>query len=457
MLGKLILFISLICSVLLYLMAPACPNRAFLGVCVVIATILLFIHIKGIYVEEELKNVYLRHSVIFLIAFFVVFFQKDLDYSLGILNKNSTSIGLFFAKSPQVVSKACALSLLALSSFMLGYYTYINRCRDCLASKYVFRYTKEILIGGYFLLFLYIFQHGIGDFAKGKDEDTTILIILQSVLLVLTVIYAYDIRYNSFDLKVKSRKFIVPLILILLYVFVYFASGNRGGAIKVCLMLVVAYVFVSGNQVNNKRIATIAIAGAFAVSLLGIIRTMGDKKDVNAATELIAQKETISPLTVELAGSVNTVHIAMGNVPSKQDYNYGSSFFPRFNVLVPGLNRILAGTYETSEDIITLMYFGGYMPSWGWGFASSAIADVYISFGMLGVLIVFFIFGRFIHYLEYGTFCVRKSPLFLVLSFCVYSQLISLCRGPFAILFLSWDYAAIMVFICMMSIYDESY
>ena len=46
----------------------------------------------------------------------------------------------------------------------------------------------------------------------------------------------------------------------------------------------------------------------------------------------------------------------------------------------------------TSEDIITTMFFGGKIPTWGWGLGSSAVADVYIAFGMLGVIIIFFIF-----------------------------------------------------------------
>lgn len=453
MIGLLIYFISLVLSILLYLWAPDEPNKMFMGCCVAIAAFLIFIHVKGRYVEDQLYKVYLRHSVVFLIIFFIVFFQRALDFSLDILKTGSASTSLLWGNSPHVVSKACALSLVALSSFLCGYYTYINRCKEACCS-YVFYYKRYIIFGGFFLLLIHILQFGIGDFSKNNEENTAIFTILQAVFLALLVIYIYDSKHNHVDYRSQYKQLILPLLFTLLYLFVYFASGNRGGGIKVAMMLLISYIYFTDNRVNYKKIFMIAFAGAFAVTLIGVIRTM-QKQDINKAMEMVSERHSISPFTAELAGSVNTVHVAMGHVPSKQDYNYGTTFFPGFNVLVPGLNRVMP-EWENSGDVITKMYFGGTVPSWGWGLASSAVADVYLSFGMLGVLIIFFIFGRFLHYLEYGTFCIRKSPLFLVLSFCVYSQLMSLCRGPFTILFLSWDYAFLMVLFCMRRVYDES-
>lgn len=124
MIGLLIYFISLILSILLYLLAPDEPNKMFMGCCVAIAALLIFIHVKGRYVEDQLYKVYLRHSVVFLIIFFIVFFQRALDFSLDILKTGSASTSLLWGNSPHVVSKACALSLVALSSFLCGYYTY---------------------------------------------------------------------------------------------------------------------------------------------------------------------------------------------------------------------------------------------------------------------------------------------------------------------------------------------
>lgn len=450
MVGQLIYIIAFITSFLLYYFAPEGPNPPFMGSCIAIASFLIFIHIRGKYVESELSKVYLRHSVVFLIIFFIVFFQRALDYSLGIMQSGDADTSLVWGNSPQVVSRACALSLIALSSFLCGYSTYINRCVETEYS-YVFHYQKYIIFGGFFLLLIHIIQYGIGDFSKKGDENTAIFTILQAVFLALLVIYIYDSKYNYIGSTIQYKRLIFPFLFVFFYLFVYFASGNRGGGIKVALIILISYLYLTDNKVNYKKILLVGVFCAFAFSVIGIVRVKNGK-DVHAATEQILKKHSVSPFTSELAGSINTVHVAMAHVPSKQDYNYGSTFFPGFSVLVPGLSRILPKS-DGSGDVITKMFFGGNIPSWGWGFGSSAVADVYLSFGMFGVLFIFFIFGRFIHYLEYGTFCVKKSPLFLVLSFCVYSQLVSLCRGPFFILFLSWDYAFLMVLFCMKRVY----
>ena len=316
----------------------------------------IYIHIKGKYVERELRKVYLRHSVVFILIFFIVFFQRDLDFALGLLTNDSPRVDLFYGNAPHVVSKACALSLMALSSFLCGYYKSSFKNMHNTTNVYVFISHKLLVIGGFFLMFLHVLQYGIGNFSKDKNTDTAILTIMQAVLLALIVIIAYNIRHNSKQSNISVKKYLMPFVLIFLFLFIYFASANRGGAIKVCLMLLVAYIYITDNHVNYKKIAIIAIAGAFSITMIGIVRSMVDK-DVNAATEMLLDIKSISPLTSELANSVNTVHVALDIVPSKQDYNYGSSFFPRFNILIPGLNRIIPDI-STSEDIITKAFFG---------------------------------------------------------------------------------------------------
>lgn len=411
------------------------------------AMLLIFMHIKGVGTEEKLKRIYLRHSVIFISGYLIVFFQRAVDFSLGIFDEFSPSVKLLWADVPHVVSKAAALSLLGLSAFLFGYHFCKSSKMGSPKFVYRFKYKKELVFSAFLLIALYVSMTGIGDFSKSEEaENIGYLMVAQAVFLAIIVIYSYEYKHKFHCEEFKVKNFVFPLSLIVFYIFVYLATGNRGGAIKTCIMLLAAYVYIVKDKVNYKRTVFFFICGALAITLVGIVRTM-TTKDANDVATLLSATETVSPLTVELSGSVNTVHLALANVPLKRDYDYGLSFFSGFTVLIPGLSRI-TDFGENSGDIITKMYFGDDLPGWSWGFGSSAIADVYLSYGLIGVLLIFFIFGCFIHYLEYGTFVIDKSPLFLVLSFCVYSQLLSLCRGPFSILFLSWDYALIIVYIC---------
>lgn len=72
--------------------------------------------------------------------FFIVFFQRATDFSLGIIDQDSISVyDLIWAYVPSVVSKASALALLALSTFLFGYHCYSPRLlKDCIYT-YKFR------------------------------------------------------------------------------------------------------------------------------------------------------------------------------------------------------------------------------------------------------------------------------------------------------------------------------
>mgnify|MGYP001525432265 FL=1 len=380
---KLISLIVLLISLVFFYTAPNYPSRPFMGFCTIIAIFLIVLQIKGYCTDKELKKIYLRHSTIFLIFFFIVFFQRATDFSLGIIDQDSISVyDLIWAYVPSVVSKASALALLALSTFLFGYHCYSPRLlKDCIYT-YKFRSKYFLVTSGFGLLFVYVALTGIGDFSKhSEDENMGFLMVAQAVLLAIVVIYSYEYKNKVNAKSIRILYFLFPLSLILFYLFVYFATGNRGGAIKVCLMLLASYVYIAKDGVNYKRIFVLFIIGAFSMTLIGIIR-MQETKNLNEISSLISAKETISPLTVELSGSVNTVHLVLANVPIKQNYNWGTSFINGFSVLVPGLSRITHGVAEPSGETITKMYFGENMPDWGWGFGSSCIADVYISFAI---------------------------------------------------------------------------
>ena len=195
--------------------------------------------------------------------------------------------------------------------------------KDCIYT-YKFRSKYFLVTSGFGLLFVYVALTGIGDFSKhSEDENMGFLMVAQAVLLAIVVIYSYEYKNKVNAKSIRILYFLFPLSLILFYLFVYFATGNRGGAIKVCLMLLASYVYIAKDGVNYKRIFVLFIIGAFSMTLIGIIR-MQETKNLNEISSLISAKETISPLTVELSGSVNTVHLVLANVPIKQNYNWGN-------------------------------------------------------------------------------------------------------------------------------------
>lgn len=412
-----------------------------------IISIILFLFDKNSPLDRLLNKVYLRHSVFFIICFYIVFFQCDIDYILGIIDSENQY--LWYDKS--VVCKSLALSGLALTSFLIGYKLF-QRGLDIQNARVHFPFKSKNILCHFTLILLlvyYIFipksylQYGYGtDIEVGPVG--AIIGYLQACFIAIFVLYSVDFRKSGSKKWIKE--FGYPLILISLYILLILLSGRRTEALRSVSLILIAYIYSYLGKINYKRIIISGIVAVSVFSVLGVLRSHSSG-NVTETFRMISNYTSISPFTREYAGSVNTLHIAVSNYPSKYEYDYGSSFFPNFLKIVPGLSSlyqeyIIDGKIETSGDIITNIYFGSD-PSWGLG--TSIIADIYISFGAIGVCIIFLIFGYFVKYLEFVTFVKFKSLYLLALSFCCYSALLYMCRSSFSIIFICWAYSCILI------------
>lgn len=451
-----------ILSTLLVVSAPSGMDRGFMLLCLVMVFSSIYAHI---YLEKHssvnnLSKVYLRHSVFFIICFFIVFFQTALDYILGF------EINDRIIYDAKVVCKSLAISNLALNSLFIGYG--LKRTREKVVIKkmslhrnlklsYFYPYKQYICYLGFLMLFVYLLtvdaaylNNGYG---KGMEvgENHVILVLLQAVIIASLSLYCVEYRGKNFRINDFFKKFSLPLLLILAYITIILITGRRGGAIRMAVLIMLSYICVVAKNVNYKRLLLAFVAAGLVFALVGVIRSMNSGEGATATEGIkeLSNNASISPLTSELAASVGTLHLAVSNFPDVYPYNWGISFFPAILVLIPGAQRLYSSLFwggeqpPMSAEILTNIYFSDN-PLWGVG--SSCVADTYISFGILGTVFIFILFGWFLRYLEYVTFCDEKSPYLIALSFCCYSQFLVICRGSIPSMFLSFSYAALLIF-----------
>lgn len=416
--------------------------------CCSVISILFFLFDKKSSLDSLLHKVYLRHSVLFIICYLIVFYQCDLDYILGIIDENNHL--LWYDTS--VVCKSLALSNLALSCFFIGYKLYQKATNARPIRIGYFFQSKQILC--HFTLFVlivyYIFipksylQYGYGtDIEVGAIG--AIIGYLQACFIAIFVLYSFDFRRDTSKNWFKELRY--PLLLISVYILLILLSGRRTEALRSVSLILISYLYSYYGRVKYKKIL---ISGFLAVSIFSVIGVLRAQSSGNIAESfrIINSYKSVSPFTREYGGSVNTLHIAMANYPSKNDYNYGTTFIPSFLKIVPGLSglyqNVIDKQVETSGDIITEAYFGSE-PSWGLG--TSVVADIYISFGPVGVCFIFSLFGIFIKYIEYITFVRFKSLYSLALSFSCYSAILYMCRNSFSIIFICWVYSCLLIWI----------
>ena len=137
--------------------------------------------------------------------------------------------------------------------------------------------------------------------------------------------------------------------------------------------------------------------------------------------------ETCIPITAELASSQKTLQYAVDNVPSKHDYLYGS--FQLRNILstIPFSSRITSSfldshwKYRSSAFFITYLIQGDF---YIYGNGTSLIADLYLSFGLIGIIIGMLFLGVVIKKIERKVILNPNASIYnivLYISFCGYA------------------------------------
>lgn len=395
-----------------------------------------------------LSSVKLRHSIFFILCFVIVFFQCDLDYIIGIADTDDNY--LWIDKS--VVCKSLAISNLALISLILGYYIKDTASKVCTTTSIrSFNFGgKRILcfITGFLLIIYVIFvphDYLYNGYERGVDAGPIWMIMgyLQGGFIAIFTLYSLDYTKQS---KMRWIPFFkVPLILAIIYSILVLFTGKRTETIRILTLVLISYQFCNVGKISYKKIIIVGLVFVGIFSIAGVLRSMNG--NVIDGVQMISNYSSISPFTREYANSVNTMHIAVANYPSKLEYNYGATFLPPFLKIIPGLSSVytfLWGEIPSSADTFTDIYFGGDRI---WGVGSSCVADIYISFGVIGVVVLFILFGFFLRYLEKITFEKVCSPYLLALSFSAFSAFLFACRSSLSAMFLCFAYSCILIWL----------
>ena len=422
-------------------------NFMWLQVAIMAITTLLFFREKDHY---QIKKDSLRFSVIFVIGFIVVYFQKDVDYLLGLTDMSNRVLWY----EPKIVCKCMVISNLALQSFFYGYrlkkgisqkdrikyktgfscknhtvsnvprresqLNVINLCAFVCLLLYVIFVDKAYLFGGY------------GKTNMGQIADYC-LRFAQGFITASIAIGAYRYRqvYKDSNIKLFFKKLKSQVLLSLFFVFLVSLSGSRHLAILMFFLLVFSYTYGSGYRFKIRQIILGIIVAGTLLTLRGITR----RETYEGSLSSIEIVSSIIPFTEELAISVMTHHAAVELVPDTYPYNYGLTLVTKPFLIIPGMASLIQNylgldvNSANSGGLITMWVLGDD-PSFGLG--SCNIADIYICFGVIGVIIAFLLWGYLIRYLEYGLYVLNtSSPIFLIVSFVVYSQSLYVCRESF--------------------------
>lgn len=382
--------------------------------------------------EVYLSNQWFKHSVIFLLGYCIVHFQLYFDVFLNDLSPSDP----FLFINRNVVIKSALISLIGLLSFFVGYLYYRDTSSRNIVKRGILPKVRNpfVLTGISFIaLFVFIvttdrnyFNGGYLEYYSSNKSPSPffsyLIMLIEALLHSIIIQVSYNLRKAS-RCSSSFSQYVLKMglgnLAILLYVILMMCAGDRGPVLTLCLGYFAGFIYVSQMKVKLHVFMLCTILGGLSITLLGVVRNAdsGLTFSQRLAISIVEDKkhgylvDTFSPLTYELASSVRTVQISANNIPEKYSYRYGQFQLNQLMSVIPGLSGLIdeivvtPQKYRTSADYITWLSEGKNADS---GAGSSCVADLYLDFGLWGVIIGMLLFGFLLRRCERG-WCGRQE------------------------------------------------
>lgn len=278
----------------------------------------------------------------------------------------------------------------------------------------------------------------IGQFKEGKFSNTKTLgnrywmspvgiidVTILSILLILFLIpnltalrsgytmegagggfffiFALFYIYKYFACSIGKTKAFVKFMLwglIGLYIVLNFLLGNRGEPLYLCVAILYCYhVYV--HKVSLAKFSLLAVIGLFVFYFVGVTRISSSQQGIQSRSERINDweaEDNVLRYANELIINNRSLFVLVDYADEK-GHSFGKTWSSNFFSMVPygqsfALNVLGIPKKDfSSTHLTTYIEFGEGDPD-AFGLGTNLIGDIYLCYGMIGVLILMFLFGK---------------------------------------------------------------
>ena len=382
----------IVLGVLFYEYAPKSYNYNFSIICGITYVLLIALY----YFLKQKKN-YLDFDSIFFFTFFFV----TLYYPIFMFETDSTRYFMFaFPFNEYYIPRGSALAILGISSYMAGSLFFNDKKISSLAEfdlnlkKYKKIPTKHLYIISMVLFVLYFLTGGYDELkayysgAKIKESagvSAYFFLFCPAFLFAAIVIDFFNLKNispNKFDRKkISSVSYIITLGIL----FFILITGSRTVPLQIILLLLGIYSMYY-KDVGLVKLLISLFAGI--ILMFGVVVLRGyQQEDSFSAGDLVMDliiNNRSSYLALEIVDDKgvtlgeNMISPLAAPVPFLQSLFVNSGFDP---------NRLSSSRFFTEY---TLGDFDGF------GLGTNVIADIFLSFDFIGIIILMFLLGFFV-------------------------------------------------------------
>ena len=351
-------------------------------------------------------------TFLFLLGLVITCFQEYFRFVIGDLGYELSSV---------IVDKSISLSSIGLTSFIIGE-LWITKNRIINKPK---RTYSTGLIQSLAVLFFVLFlaftdaSYFRGGYSRIMNSGGIGIIptyaqnFYQYCVIGAISLVTWNFKIVNQGEKLNFIKYIrlyKPLfvISIIIYCILIILSGDRGPLLRTALVFFIGYIIAANKIVNGKKLLLLLVGGVSIMFFLGALRltdvSQGWGNRFNEASGIIEGNESLLfSSTNELAVVIRAQHAIMMYVDQYGFVGFHALFYPIIGI-VPGLGLL----YETifgikQEKIISAYVATNYMGA-DHGMGTTCLADLYLSYGIVPVILFMFFLGMFLRNIEYRVF-----------------------------------------------------
>lgn len=442
LLGLLLFFLLIACFNL-----PVLYDNSMLRCTIFIICIVLFLTFLVVD-NVKIKSCIIRPFILFVCSYFIVFFQRYFDLALNIIDiNNSVFIDV------NLINKSLIISLMGFVSFLIGYYLKSTKSTKSTFTKELIRYYYKIdLLRFFFVLatILFFFFNAedllFGLYSQeeleksaGTISNYTSIFYIVSYFSLLSMSVSNCLVLHKTKMKDFVDEFgLLSLLCVIAYCLVLLLAGSRSNVIICLFSFVFSVLYITQIKVRFWQVFVCILLFSYVMTFVGLTRTLDNvsiNDKVNAIKDVDLQKGSILPTTVELSGSLKTFNASLDYVPKQHDYLYCNFHIRNIISAIPFSSLVTRHVYDNHWKYSSSAFFVTYIlqgENYNFGNGSSINADLYLSYGVFGVICGLFILGILIRKIEEKFFlsiCPNLINIIFYLYFVGYS--FPYCRNGF--------------------------
>jgi oligosaccharide repeat unit polymerase len=456
-LRKLYIISSTIFFLILYFVIPKGVDKIIMTLSLLNFYILFFFTLKN--KTKFVFDTNFKTDTFFMIFYYLIFYLMYQGYLLGLNGLNSRWLSGF----EEYANISLITSCIALNAFCYGItskFKIHNQEKSNVilvpTSQFAYKTLAIVLALITMLLLFFYLKSGLSVLLVGRytgsrtgdvatDGVFNLLTLFSMINLSLSLYFYYFFR--------KFKWYITfLLILIGIWIIILLIIGDRGHLLYFGLIFLAAYSSLF-KKVTIKYLFIYMFIGLSFYKVIELSRKLDDRSFTNIVetTEeffssnnadggFFSEDNSFFTTTVGFRG---TFHL----VPYHYDYTFGHYNMVGILGIVPFSRSLILNKNEfaTTSDFLTTKLRGKYSVM---GIGTNVVSDLYIEFGLIGVILFMYILGKYIYFVENEVRKRSHSVVWFVLYFVSLASISEIARYTYSspIRTCVWAFVFIKVF-----------